>query len=457
MELFIILPRIVINSGYPLPPSTGVDGDTPLRAGLVDGEEKCEKEAGSMKKAISILLAVIFVVALMPSALATGSGEVSVSTESELAAALDGTCTTINITADIELENTLVIDRAVTISGGENRNELSKADTDSSNYVIKIAADNVTLDMLTVSGDYGITVVANNATIQNSDVKAALRGIQFYPDSAIVAPKINIDACVITNTKQEAPYNVDYTTDNRGLATYQVKGGTVNVTDSQILGFKYGINPLVDETVPNVVTLRDGEDTTFNITNTIVWGWTALNIWSANTDYNFTNCTLTGVNKFSGGYNDFSTIAANSGIYNGIDSYACNITFTGGVINVYQYGTNMQSVISVDNTCITRYVFEKYLPEGATQASNVEMYMHMPTGVSPYVLAFGSGTTDEQVAYYMSESSGKLVGINTNLDIYAGPLPTNARTVYAGIMDKTDWDANMFSKFDAQHEGGLCG
>lgn len=74
MELFIILPRIVINSGYPLPPSTGVDGDTPLRAGLVDGEEKCEKEAGSMKKAISILLAVIFVVALMPSALASSNG-----------------------------------------------------------------------------------------------------------------------------------------------------------------------------------------------------------------------------------------------------------------------------------------------------------------------------------------------------------------------------------------------
>lgn len=74
MELFIILPRIVINSGYPLPPSTPVDGDTPLRAGLVDGEEKCEKEAGSMKKAISILLAVIFVVALMPSALASSNG-----------------------------------------------------------------------------------------------------------------------------------------------------------------------------------------------------------------------------------------------------------------------------------------------------------------------------------------------------------------------------------------------
>ncbi len=410
-----------------------------------------------MKKAISILLAVLIVSALIPGALATESGEVSVSTEAELADALSGTCTKINITADIELEDTLVVNRAVTISGGDNRNELSKADTDSNNYVIKIEADNVILDMLTVTGDYGITVVANNASIKNSDVKATLRGIQFYPASTIVEPKVTIDTCVIINTNQETPYGVDYTTDNRGLATYQVKGGTVNVTDSQILGFKYGINPLVDETVPNVVTLRDGEDTIFNVTNTIVWGWTALNIWSANTDYNFTNCTLTGVNKFSGGYNDFSTIVANSGIYYGIDSYACNVKFTGGVINVYQYGTNMQSVLGVDNTCITRFIFESYLPEGASQASNVKMYIHVPTGVSPYVISFASGTTDEQVANYMSESSGKLVGINTDLEIYAGSLPTNARTVFGGGMEKIDWNSDLIGKFTAQYEGGLCG
>lgn len=411
-----------------------------------------------MKKALSILLAVLIVSALIPGALATDSGEVSVSTEAELATALSGTCTKINITADIELEDTLVVNRAVTISGGENRNELSKADTDSSNYVIKIEADNVILDMLTVTGDYGITVVANNATIKNSDVMATLRGIQFYPDSTIVEPKITIDTCVITNTIQQAPYNVDYTTDNRGLATYQVKGGTVNVTDSQILGFKYGINPLVDQEDPDLDTLRDGEGTKFNVTDTLVWAWAALNIWSANTDYTFTNCTLTGVNKFSGGYNDFSTIVANSGIYGDgeDDSYACDVKFVGGVLNVYQYGTNLQSVLGVDNSCLTRFIFEQYLPEGATQASNVKMYIHVPTGVSPYVISFASGTTDEQVANYMSESSGKLVGINTNLEIYAGPLPTNARTVFSGGMDKIDWNSDLVGKFTAQYEGGLC-
>ncbi len=404
------------------------------------------------KKMLSIVLTFCLLFSLVPAVHAEENDAVSVANEADLLTALSGTCTVIDITADIALNNTLVINRAVTINGGTAKNTLSKANTDSSNYVIQIAADGVTLNNLTVEGDYAVIDTANHAVVQNCDVKATRIGVQFYPAAAISSPKITVENCVIQNTNQESPYNVDYSTDNRGLSTYQVKGGTVTISDSQILGFKYGINPVIDEKDPGTDTLRDGEGTEFDVADTTVWGWAALNIWSANTNYTFTNCTLTGVNKFSSGANSFATIVANDDIYNGNENYACSVKIIGGNVNVQQYGSMTQSTISVDNSCLTDFEFSWYAAPD-NQIYPVIFDFVIQPGSSYNVLSFHVDDT-QKINEYMDPETGHLTGIYDYVYIFYSYFESAASRMMNSAAEVFDPDSMSANQLPS-HEGGL--
>lgn len=65
--------------------------------------------------------------------------------------------------------------------------------------------------------------------------------------------------------------------DTRGISLWNNKGLELNIIDnSAILGFGYPIN-MAGDIVDGV---RDMADSVINITNSNIWGWCAMNIWT---------------------------------------------------------------------------------------------------------------------------------------------------------------------------------
>lgn len=304
---------------------------------------------------LSFAMTLLLALAIVPAAFA----DTNVSNETELKNALsDSSETTINVTADITLSEPLTISRAVTIDGGTDKNAISYAGGET-DYAITTNASGVTLQNLTInreSAQNGVDVQQSGTVIDNCDINAYRRGVNFTITGENDGATLDIKNSVITNTKADETYGVYYDTDNRGVATGNITHGTITITDSQIIGFKYGINPVIDP----VNYLRDGEGTVFNVTRTTVQGWTALNIWSADTTYNFTNCTLSGTNKYTGGSNDYATIMANDGIYGGDTSKASTVNIYGGNLISVRHGESIQAAVHPDYQLITQVKFYRY-------------------------------------------------------------------------------------------------
>lgn len=109
------------------------------------------------------------------------------------------------------------------------------------------------------------------------------------------------------------------------------------------------------------------------MSNLEVWGWTALNVWSANTTYNFTNCNLFGVNKFSNDVNNFATISLNDDA-NGLGAVnGPTVKISGGYLTAVQYSTAMQAAISLDMDCLSSVIFSTY--QNGTTAEKVSMQL----------------------------------------------------------------------------------
>lgn len=358
------------------------------------------------KKILSLLMALVMCLSLLPSvAFAAGT----VSNEEQLTSAIVSGGT-VQLANDITLTSPLTISNAVTIDGTSNKYGITFVGTDSQ-YTITITSPDVTLQNLTInkSKTYnGVNVNATGAKIINCDINASRRGVNFYLENSGNNPKLDITGTTIKNANVGDNYNMtaDYGADNRGVATGNIKGGEVNITGCSILGFKYSINPVVDAENG----LRDGNGTTFNISNSTIKGWTALNIWSANTTFSFTDCTLTGINALtSGSTNNYSTIVANDDIYgnvtNGTKSSVVNIN--GGTVQAVQLKGCAEAAFNVDNQFQTKFNFDMgndlspvviqvYFPEDATNSVGIWnfywLYANDTTKINKYFADMVTGT-----------------------------------------------------------------
>ena len=285
------------------------------------------------RRIISILAVCCLMVSMMPAAFATNT------TMSEEAFKNGIASGTVNMTGDVTLTSPARIENGVTINGngfsvnGSVSNGLLCVDTDQT----------VTINGLTLNSSVGIDVVSAspNISISGSEINATSRGIRYYDeDSTDNIPAsfsnstLTLNNTTIQNTLKPADKtyeNWSHQGDSRGISLWNVKSSTVEIIESEILGFGYPINMAGDV----VGGVRDMNNSTINITNSNVWGWCALNIWTIDTTFNITNSSLKGFVETDNTWNSFATVVLNDGIYGNVTSAdkANVFNITGGSVS----------------------------------------------------------------------------------------------------------------------------
>lgn len=388
------------------------------------------------KKVLSLLTALCLMLTLAPAALAAG---VTVTTEDQLTTALSNAAAgdTITLDADLTLTSTLSVGKAVTIDGGTGKHTLTAP---ANQNAINISASGVVLKNLKVMANgsgYAVNATGQNLTVNGCEIQAVNRGISFYPTNGAGA-SLTVAGTTIKNPNIS---NYDTTTqagDCRGIATSSIRGGTVTITNCQILGYGYSINAQV----PNDNTgLRDGNNTVFYITNTTIKGWTALNVWSANTDFIFTNCTLVGISRLNGDSNNYATVNVNAGIYANNQSnasFASKIKFVGGSVSSYQYGTAIQAPFFVDYERLTQFEFAQ------NARKKVQVNVYTPSGVDGSVFAFLLAAQAQMQDYMTNKVSGTQ---NMNVS-YLTISNANAASVLS------EPSGSMYTSYESALQGG---
>lgn len=385
------------------------------------------------KKILSLLMALVMCLSLLPSVAFAAEDTSGLQTIINNAAA----GSTVTLTDNYILTDTVTIDKAITIDGNGKTITITGSNKDALN----ITADGVTVKNLNIVTDYGnaVNCTAKTLTVEGCNILTTKRGVNFtatnYPNAALTVKNTVIKNKNVSNYDTSA----DYGNDNRGINACDVKGGSVTIDGCQILGFKYSINALVLAPNANGTGLRDGEKTTYTLTNNIVKGWTALSIWSANTNFNITSCTLVGINAVEGGsWNAYSTIKANDGIYGSATDKSSVVTLNGGVVKAVQINDNAESAFSVDDTLQTQFVFEDtvdvelYGPAGsqlglfnfywATSQADANAYINSIDTLGNIELA--AGTTEQ----YLS-------GISTANVVAEEELPVTFEPCHVGGND----------------------
>lgn len=307
------------------------------------------------KRLLSLVMAFCLLLSLAPAAFAADT--------SGLQALIDAATAgqTITLTKNYTLTEPVTITKAITIDG--NGYSVTAA---SGKNAFNASVGGVTLNNLTINASgsgYGVNSTGSSLTVTNCAINVVTRGINFYPATSSGAA-LNVSGTVIKNTAvSNYDTSANYGADNRGIATADVLGGTVTISNCSILGFKYSINAVVSPESNATVSLRDGQGTRFDISGSTIKGWTALNIWSAATNFTFTDCTLVGINTLSGSSNNYSTVQANDGIYGWNTNKSSTVKFIGGSVTAVKLGAAAESVLNVDVELQTKYVFEPFYNE----------------------------------------------------------------------------------------------
>lgn len=291
------------------------------------------------KQLVSILTAGCLIAAMVPAAFAADTNDL----QAQINAAQAGS--TITLSENTTITEPLVIDKAITLDGasyslsGTMENGLICIDTD----------DLVTIQDLTVNGSsVGIDLISDapDVMIKNSTINVPSRGIRFLDNGentgVFTGANLTLDNTTVQNTlKPDGKSYEDWSHqgDSRGISIWNVKNSTINIVNgSDILGFGYPINMAGD--VVNGV--RDMEDSTINITNSDIWGWCALNIWTIDTTFNIKNSNLKGFVETDNAWNSFATVVLNEDIYKGVtDSGKANVfNISGGSVSSTCVSTN---------------------------------------------------------------------------------------------------------------------
>lgn len=284
------------------------------------------------KQLVSILTAGCLMAAMVPAAFAADTNDL----QAQINAAQAGS--TITLSENTTITEPLVINKAITLDGasyslnGTMENGLICIDTD----------DLVTIQDLTVNGSsIGIDLISDapEVKIENSTINVPSRGIRFWDNGentgVFTGANLTLDNTTVQNTlKPDGKSYEDWSHqgDSRGISIWNVKNSTINIVNgSEIWGFGYPVNMAGDM----VNGVRDMEDSTINITDSDIWGWCALNIWTIDTTFNIKNSNLKGFVETGNSWNSFATVVLNEDIYKGVtDSSKANVfNISGGSVS----------------------------------------------------------------------------------------------------------------------------
>lgn len=396
------------------------------------------------RRIISILAVCCLMVSMMPGAFAVGSDDLQ--TRINNATAGD----TIALTGNETISSTLVIDKEITLDG--NGNTLTMI---GGTYAIDVQTDAaVTVEDIQIdaeaAGGRGIYISATQPhfTLLNSTLNVNNRGIGFSDNGTVAGATVTVDNSTIQNSQKPAGKtyeNWSHQGDSRGIGFWNNKGITVDIkNNSAILGFGYPLNMVGD-----VNGGRDMMNSTINITNSDIWGWCALNIWTIDATYNITNSHLKGYVETDNTWNSFATIVLNKDIYGNVTSAdkANVFNITGGSVSSTCVSNNenvFHCLFRLDKEFMSEFNF--YEDEENMEVVSLRCSQPYSAFVATYE---GMEMTD-----FENWASTKLTGASTNTTYNWGAIapgvdaPTGAATL-TQIAEN-----NVENIAGAGHEGG---
>lgn len=395
------------------------------------------------RRIISILAVCCMMVAMMPAAFAVGSDDLQ--TRINNATAGD----TIALTGNETISSTLVIDKEITLDGNGNTLTMTGG-----TYAIDVQTDAaVTVEDIQIdaeaTGGRGIylSTTQPHFTLLNSTLTVNNRGIGFSDNGTVAGATVTVDNSTIQNSQK--PENKTYENwshqgDSRGIGFWNNKGITVDIkNNSAILGFGYPLNVVGDENGG-----RDMMNSTINITNSDIWGWCALNIWTIDATYNITNSHLKGYVETDNTWNSFATIVLNKDIYGNVTSAdkANVFNISGGSVTSTCVSNNeavFHCLFRLDKEFMSRFNFSLYDDD-----YKVELYCSQP--YSAFVATYeGMEITD-----FENWANTKLTGASTNTTYNWGAIApgVDAPTGAAALMQIAE--NNVASIAGTGHEGG---
>ena len=305
------------------------------------------------KQLVSILTAGCLMAAMVPAAFAA---DATMSEDAFRSAVAEGGAVT--MTGDVTLNSTLEIKDGVTINGnGYTITYTPNTQT----YAIDVQTNepvtfqNVTIDATVGSMTSGISAqnCIPDLTLDKTTLNVMRWGIAFNPTDD--GAELNVMNYSVIQNKRVSDYETEAAYgDYRGISLYDATAACVNVNNSTIQCFGYTIN--LTGTKENDV--RDFKGTKIDVSNSKLMGWTALNIWTCNTVFDIADSELRGINTSNGSSDGFAAVVLNDNIYGNLEKPLYNtLTFTGGSIGGYKYGTASEGLIRAGNQLETHIKF----------------------------------------------------------------------------------------------------
>lgn len=317
------------------------------------------------KRILSILTAGCLMAAMVPAAFAA---DATMSEDAFRSAVAQGG--TVDLTGNVTLDSPLYIEEGVTIDG--NGYTITYTSSTKSYAVELKTSDAVTLKDVTIDSTAGqetsginIEECVPHLTLDNTKLDVMRFGIAFTPNGEGATLDIVNDSAILNRRVN------DYATeavqgDCRGVSLWDAKNAVVNIANSEIKGFGYPINIVGSNLTGNNTNIK------FTISNSDIWGWCALNVWTIGNEFNIRNSDLRGINTSTGGANNFGTIVLNENIY-GSSNASNKFTIAGGSIGAYQFGDRQEFPIRIDDELKTCFDFKKLGMEGTVKfISNVK-------------------------------------------------------------------------------------
>lgn len=396
------------------------------------------------KKFLSLLVAGCLMASMVPAAFATGGSDL----QTRINNATVGD--TITLTGNETISSTLVIDKEITLDGNGNTLTMTGG-----TYAIDVQTDaaviveDIQIDA-EATGGRGIYISATQPhfTLLNSTLNVNNRGIGFSDNGTVAGATVTVDNSTIQNSQKPAGKtyeNWSHQGDSRGIGFWNNKGITVDIkNNSAILGFGYPLNMVGD-----VNGGRDMMNSTINITNSDIWGWCALNIWTIDATYNITNSHLKGYVETDNTWNSFATIVLNKDIYGNVTSAdkANVFNITGGSVSSTCVSNNenvFHCLFRLDKEFMSEFNF--YEDEENMEVVSLRCSQPYSAFVATYE---GMEMTD-----FENWASTKLTGASTNTTYNWGAIapgvdaPTGAATL-TQIAEN-----NVENIAGAGHEGG---
>ena len=251
---------------------------------------------------------------------------------------------TVELLSAVEVANTLNIDTGIVLQGSEDA------------YITFTGASGKTLfdvttnEQVTLKNVYGEAVngrimVLNasspHVTFENCEFYAKERGISFTQNGIAKNASLILDGTKIFCT-QNVPKDGDFSKeaaigDFRGISVFDVKNSEIILrNNSELSGFGYSINVAGTNGGSAIV---DNSGLVITIEDSLIRGWTSLNVWGSFAKYNIIDSYILGINNSTGESNSFSAITFNGDIYDqfdGMHAYNNELYIKDSTITNYQ-------------------------------------------------------------------------------------------------------------------------